>query len=140
MRNPPSRGRASPVTNQTDPLPGPGLLSPIVRDRGKPQKSKQFRHRTTGTKPRNREFLQSIKGRNEDTMRSVAVSVPSTELASEMSRMRLWLDAHGLEPSAFRYRASNGDDAAVIIVEFSRDTQAVQFANAFVAHPQLVAP
>jgi hypothetical protein len=72
-------------------------------------------------------------------MRSVAVSVLSNELASEMNRMRLWLDAHRLQPLAFRFASSNEAAAAVITVEFGADAEAMEFANAFADQPQSLA-
>jgi hypothetical protein len=62
-------------------------------------------------------------------MPTVLVEVADNDIQTRMREMRIWLDAHHCETSAFRYQAAQ--PRAVAEVVFSIRSQASAFATAF---------
>jgi hypothetical protein len=62
-------------------------------------------------------------------MRTVEMNLVSNELSGMMAEMRMWLDAHGFEPSSFCCR--DGEAGVLVRVEFKVPGEADAFAGRF---------
>ncbi len=65
-------------------------------------------------------------------MHTVMVSSPGADMGAVMSAMRLWLDRHHVQPSAFRYEAV-GAGRLLLKLEFAAGDEAKDFALEFAA-------
>lgn len=66
-------------------------------------------------------------------MRSVEIHVPRRELRERMAMMRIWLDAHRFEPSAFNCR--DVEESVLVRIEFKVASEAEAFAARFEGCP-----
>ena len=62
-------------------------------------------------------------------MHSAQIRIVERDLATEMERMRVWLDSRRFEPAAFRYE--HRETGVLIHVEFAAEQEAEAFARAF---------
>ena len=62
-------------------------------------------------------------------MSAVELRLNLSDLPREMGTMRVWLDEHGFEPSAFSCR--DVDDGVLVSLEFKIANQAHAFAQRF---------
>ena len=66
---------------------------------------------------------------NSVDLHTAEIRTPEADFATEMTRMRTWLDSRRFEPTVFRY--DHVDGAVVIRVDFSVPEQAAAFAREF---------